>query len=559
MKLSVGAPGDAYEQEADRLSEQVMRMPEPQLRRACDCGGECAECRASASSEDVERLQPKRAGSGDLEPNAAPPIVQEALSSPGQDLDGTTRAFMEPRFGHDFSRVRVHTDTQAAESSQAVNALAYTVGRDVVFGAGQYQPHTSAGRQLLAHELSHTIQQGAAPSRQSPAGGPEGLPSPTPSLQPTLQRAFKFELQTANVVWKTAGKKEEKLPRKFGPGNKQYLHKGVKGKKATKTEEGTAVELQSEEGGFVEFETPKWFRKWCDVKERIQEAVDMTDTISKSTPITGKANRVAFPFNIDHLRKPAYSKGLDKGESLEVEIADPSWTAQIQSSEDIELTQYESLLREHEQGFVTTFTLDSAQKILDKANTAKLPAADLVDLLGFLQIIVNYAFRGQNVDVSKSPAKFTFFLMARTSFSSMYRTLLSKEEKKLFNAIVTSDGILKELGLDRKSKFFKSGFKGQGKAITVYEWLVSIMNPGDDLLSPPAGGSQAMGRFDVETAKGKKDTGLVKFETRGSSSHTNNQAAKDWVAYAEKTFKAAHTNRPRTGDTELKYDPAKCP
>jgi hypothetical protein len=83
------------------------------------------------------------------------------LNSPGQPLNGGTRAFMEPRFGHDFSRVRVHADAKAAESAQAVNALAYTVGTDVVFGNGQYEPATANGQRLLGHELAHVVQQGA--------------------------------------------------------------------------------------------------------------------------------------------------------------------------------------------------------------------------------------------------------------------------------------------------------------------------------------------------------------------------------------------------------------
>ena len=91
--------------------------------------------------------------------HGVPPIVHEVLRSPGQPLDVATRAFMEPRFGHDFSGVRVHTDAKAAESARAVNALAYTVGRNVVFGAGQYLPQTNAGQRLLAHELTHTVQQ----------------------------------------------------------------------------------------------------------------------------------------------------------------------------------------------------------------------------------------------------------------------------------------------------------------------------------------------------------------------------------------------------------------
>src|SRR5262249_29965020 len=81
------------------------------------------------------------------------------LHSLGQPLDAGTRAFMEPRFGHDFSQVRIHADERAAESARAVNALAYTVGRDVVFGEGRYEPGTSEGRRLLAHELTHVVQQ----------------------------------------------------------------------------------------------------------------------------------------------------------------------------------------------------------------------------------------------------------------------------------------------------------------------------------------------------------------------------------------------------------------
>jgi hypothetical protein len=90
---------------------------------------------------------------------AVPPIVHEVLNSPGQPLDPATRALMEPRFGHDFSHVRVHTDARASESARAVNALAYTVGRDVVFAEGRYEPNAEQGRKLLAHELTHTIQQ----------------------------------------------------------------------------------------------------------------------------------------------------------------------------------------------------------------------------------------------------------------------------------------------------------------------------------------------------------------------------------------------------------------
>ncbi len=91
--------------------------------------------------------------------NAVPSLVHEVLRSPGQPLDAATRAFIEPRFGHDFSGVRVHADAKAAESARAVNARAYTVGENVVFGAGQFMPTAHTGQLLLAHELTHVMQQ----------------------------------------------------------------------------------------------------------------------------------------------------------------------------------------------------------------------------------------------------------------------------------------------------------------------------------------------------------------------------------------------------------------
>jgi hypothetical protein len=133
------------------------------LQRQCACGdtpgvdGECAACR-------TQRLGLQRYAVGTTAPLPTPPIVQEVLRSPGQPLDKGTRAFMESRFGYDFSQVRIHTDTRAAESARAVHALAYTVGRDMVFGAGQYAPEMARGRELLAHELAHVVQQASAPA-----------------------------------------------------------------------------------------------------------------------------------------------------------------------------------------------------------------------------------------------------------------------------------------------------------------------------------------------------------------------------------------------------------
>jgi hypothetical protein len=165
-KLAISQPGDAFEQEADRVAEQVMRMPEAIVqsqplisREETGIQRKCPKCKEG----DKEVFQAKAiTGQASGTPSGlnVPPIVHEVLRSPGQQLDAATRTFMEPRFGHNLQNVRVHSDAKAGESAQAVNALAYTVGKDIVFGAGRYAPGTEKGQRLLAHELVHTIQQG---------------------------------------------------------------------------------------------------------------------------------------------------------------------------------------------------------------------------------------------------------------------------------------------------------------------------------------------------------------------------------------------------------------
>jgi GH24 family phage-related lysozyme (muramidase) len=129
------------------------------LQRKCACGGtpgqtsECEECRK-------KRLNSFHSRSTRPTPVEAPPVVYDVLRSPGEPLDARTRAFMEHRFGHDFSKVRVHIDQRAVESAAAVRAHAYTVGPDIAFGTGRYAPETDMGKRLLIHELAHVVQQG---------------------------------------------------------------------------------------------------------------------------------------------------------------------------------------------------------------------------------------------------------------------------------------------------------------------------------------------------------------------------------------------------------------
>jgi hypothetical protein len=178
-KLRIGQPGDIYEQEADRVAEQVMRMPEPQIvssgtpylhsiQRTCiGCEDEVLsrqpieeekedELRRQPIEEEEEEIQAKATSGGISE--VSPDIEShiQNMRGGGQPLPKSERTFFEQRFGRDFGQVRVHTDAKAA---RAVNARAFTVGRDVVFGAGHYASGTSEGQKLMAHELTHVVQQ----------------------------------------------------------------------------------------------------------------------------------------------------------------------------------------------------------------------------------------------------------------------------------------------------------------------------------------------------------------------------------------------------------------
>lgn len=171
--LEFDPPGSRHEREADRVADRVLRMSAPS-----DIGDRGAstvnEARPGPSGHAEGMLQREFAPASGQQLTAAPRSVNDTLRTPGRPLDTATRAFMEPRFGRDFSRVQVHTDAKAAESARAVNATAYTVGPDVVFAAGAFQPHIDSGRRLLAHELTHVVQQtrfGAA--RMQRYEGPE--------------------------------------------------------------------------------------------------------------------------------------------------------------------------------------------------------------------------------------------------------------------------------------------------------------------------------------------------------------------------------------------------
>jgi len=183
-KLRINQPNDVYEKEADRVADQVMLMPEPvHGKYPSDTSVQASHISRSRYLNNEETLQRQMQQPFSMEEGLIKEGRLQAKSSPGritemktgldsrieslrtgdQNLSPSTRAFMEFRFDRDFSDVRIHTDSQAAETARSLNARAFTVGRDIVFGDGQYMPESKSGKHLLAHELAHVIQQAKAP------------------------------------------------------------------------------------------------------------------------------------------------------------------------------------------------------------------------------------------------------------------------------------------------------------------------------------------------------------------------------------------------------------
>ncbi len=189
-KLLVGTPGDAYEREADAVAARVMRAPDDRAQRACACAGACGGCGGDHAAEP--RIQTMRADPGEATAAAAPPAVDHVLRQSGEPLDAVARSYMERRFGHSFAGVRVHADARAQDSARAIGARAYTVGSHIVLGGGRLDPNGADDRRLLAHELTHVVQQsgGRAPARvarapkDEPAAQHGGEPAAPPASTP---------------------------------------------------------------------------------------------------------------------------------------------------------------------------------------------------------------------------------------------------------------------------------------------------------------------------------------------------------------------------------------
>ena len=192
-KLAVSTPGDPLEQEADRMAETVMRM-------------------ANGEPHEGEQAPRPRSGQAGAAGSAAPPSATAVLGAGGEPMAPSLRAYFEPRFGRDFSQVRLHTDGAAADAARSIQARAFASGGDIVFAAGEYAPETAQGRRLLAHELTHVVQQGAAASSNSAEAGRAGN---APGTASTVKR----DVSTGVVARQPAGQPADPLSKGTTPGS----------------------------------------------------------------------------------------------------------------------------------------------------------------------------------------------------------------------------------------------------------------------------------------------------------------------------------------------------
>ena len=198
-KLMINQPNDTYEQEADAMADRVMRMPmseqsffPPKLAGIPELQRTCAEC-----EEEEKKLHRKQTRNDEAEASNELENYTANLNSNGKSLPENVKNFFEPRFGSDFSDVRIHTDSAAAKSAQSINALAYTRGNNIVFNENQFSPETDSGKKLMAHELTHVVQQGDSVVRRY---GHDNHCSTDQHLKPFI---WPGHFEAANMLQKT--------------------------------------------------------------------------------------------------------------------------------------------------------------------------------------------------------------------------------------------------------------------------------------------------------------------------------------------------------------------
>ncbi len=267
-KLSIGTPGDRFEREADQIAEQVMQMGDP---ISCNASKKTEspvleqiepanqrqqhiqrEMRQPYSLEEGSEEEEKQTVQTRASPGHTPTLTPasesriEGLRGGGQPLPEPVRALMESRFAHDFGKVRIHNNCAAAELATSINARAFTLGPDLVFGPNQYAPETQTGFRLLAHELTHSIQQGHARYHTASAIQPKmrddsAMTEPTPLTRPVDRPTVAGSEVVRRVQWVPnvdTGKKK----RPWGTGPDGKILKG-------KTDKGTEIPIWKPDDG----------------------------------------------------------------------------------------------------------------------------------------------------------------------------------------------------------------------------------------------------------------------------------------------------------------------
>lgn len=202
-KLAISNPGDQYEQEADRVAGQVMRMIDaPLVQRKCDsCEEENQQLQRKPLAESITPfIQAKRTEGGAASDRITDQI--NATKGSGRSMEGNTQSFMQSRFGADFSGVKIHTGDEAVQMNREMRAHAFTVGNNIFFNSGRYKPESESGKRLLAHELTHVVQQkGLGSVIQKDDGKNDDKPDTTPAKdKPMSDKISDDDLNTLAAI-----------------------------------------------------------------------------------------------------------------------------------------------------------------------------------------------------------------------------------------------------------------------------------------------------------------------------------------------------------------------
>jgi hypothetical protein len=197
---------DHLEHQAPKVS-RVRREAEPQTQAALTPGAPAAVQRAALL--DLQRAAGNASTASLMEEEDPATDVRSVIGSGGQPLDRETRSFMESQLGADFSGVRVHTDAGAAQSAQRLSAQAYTVGDDIVFGQGHYAPDSDSGKRVLAHELTHVVQQRSGPVSGTAMGGGMKVSDPSDSFEQAAEHSASQVMAGAQTPVQRAPELEE--------------------------------------------------------------------------------------------------------------------------------------------------------------------------------------------------------------------------------------------------------------------------------------------------------------------------------------------------------------